>query len=249
MQYKGGVLSATALVTSSSSASGMWTMRQHLQAVSGTGWPAYVVPAATAIGQPYGGGFIGGKINVSGTIYYLIIGTAVKAGFWGPESSTGGGTLAGTSSLIDGPTNSATLKAMGGAFGFTHEAAIYCEDLTTGGYTDWYLPALNELEVIYYNLKPTTTANYTATSSGSNSNAVSPEPANTNYTSGLPAQTNIASFRSGGLNKIPNGNVWTSTEFAAGTAYIQNFDNGAQSTISKDTGVSIWTLPVRRVAV
>jgi len=25
------------------------------------------------IGQPYAGGFIGGKINVSGTLYYLLL--------------------------------------------------------------------------------------------------------------------------------------------------------------------------------
>ena len=39
MRYKGAVLSATAPTTSSSSAVGIWTMRQQLQAVGGTGWP------------------------------------------------------------------------------------------------------------------------------------------------------------------------------------------------------------------
>lgn len=39
MRYKGAVLSATAPTTSSSSAVGVWTMRQQLQAVGGTGWP------------------------------------------------------------------------------------------------------------------------------------------------------------------------------------------------------------------
>ena len=47
MRYKGAVLSATAPVTSSSSASGVWTMRQQLQAVGGTGWP---FPSANFIG-------------------------------------------------------------------------------------------------------------------------------------------------------------------------------------------------------
>lgn len=43
MRYKGAVLSATAPTTSSSSAVGIWTMRQQLQAVGGTGWPNALV--------------------------------------------------------------------------------------------------------------------------------------------------------------------------------------------------------------
>lgn len=50
MRYKGAVLSATAPTTSSSSAQGIWTMRQQLQAVGGTGWP---VPPANFIGLLY----------------------------------------------------------------------------------------------------------------------------------------------------------------------------------------------------
>lgn len=39
MRYKGGVLSATAPTTSTSTATGVWTMRQQLQAIAGSGWP------------------------------------------------------------------------------------------------------------------------------------------------------------------------------------------------------------------
>jgi hypothetical protein len=41
LRYKGGLLSATAPTTSSSSAGGTWTLKQQLQALSGSGWPAY----------------------------------------------------------------------------------------------------------------------------------------------------------------------------------------------------------------
>lgn len=41
MRYKGGVISATPPTTSSSSAVGVWTLEQQLQATAGTGWPSY----------------------------------------------------------------------------------------------------------------------------------------------------------------------------------------------------------------
>lgn len=40
MRYKGGVLSATEPTTSSSSAIGVWTLRQQMQAIGGSGWPS-----------------------------------------------------------------------------------------------------------------------------------------------------------------------------------------------------------------
>lgn len=39
LRYKGGLLSATAPTTSSSSAGGAWTLKQQLQAASSSGWP------------------------------------------------------------------------------------------------------------------------------------------------------------------------------------------------------------------
>ena len=43
----------------------------------------------------------------------------------------------------------------------SHPAAQFCEGLTIGGFSDWYMPARNELEICYYNLKPTTQNNNT----------------------------------------------------------------------------------------
>lgn len=42
-RYKGGVISATAPTTSSSSATGVWTLQQQMQAIAGSGWPAQPV--------------------------------------------------------------------------------------------------------------------------------------------------------------------------------------------------------------
>jgi hypothetical protein len=105
------------------------------------------------------------------------------------------------------------------------------------------MPAKNELEVCYYNLKPTTTSNNT--SSGINANAV---PARaSNYTAGTPAQTSATDFKDTGTEDFALAFYWASTENSAMTAGIQIFDYGLQI-LSNKTG-SYRVRAVRRVAV
>lgn len=194
-----------------------------------------------SIGQAYGGGFYAGQINVSGTIYNLVVapkstGEAQKT--WGSY-----GVTTGITSVINGPSNSASLAALGASY----QAAVFCEGLSIGGYTDWYLPAMNELEVLYYYLKPRTDANNG--SSGANANAVSPEPVNTTYSSGSPAQTSAGiGFRTGEANAFDYVYAyWTSTESSAINGKAQNFSVGTQYNAGKD-GASNWARAIRRVA-
>lgn len=200
------------------------------------GWPAN-------IGDAYGGGFFAGQINVSGTKYNLVV--APKASGEGSGSAWGTyGVTTGITSVINGPTNSAALAALGASY----QAAVFCEGLNIGGYTDWYLPAKNELEVLYYFLKPTTMAN--ATGSGSNANAVSPEPISTNYTSGSPAQTSAGiGFRTGEANAFISSYYWSSTEYDAYTAWTQYFTSGGQGDSSKSDNTYVYVRAVRRIAV
>lgn len=195
----------------------------------------------TTIGQAYGGGFYAGKINVSGTQYYLIVApkaTGEASGkIWGTY-----GTTTGITSVINGPTNSASLAALSADY----QAANFCEGLTIGGFSDWYLPSKNELEVLYYFLKPTTDANNT--SSGSNANAVSPEPISTNYTSGNPVQTSAGiGFRTGETDAFASGFYWSSTEVSSTNAWNQTFYDGNQYSGTKNGGVRVRA--VRRIAV
>ena len=126
-----------------------------------------------------------------------------------------------------------------------YPAAQFCEGLSIGGYTDWYLPAENELEVCYYFLKKDTTAN--STSSGSNANAVAPEPISTNYSAGSPTQTPSAAFKIGGAETFESYYYWSSTQSSAGQAWLQIVTDGAQFASSK---TDVWYVrAVRRIPV
>jgi hypothetical protein len=242
-QYAGGFISKTPPTVTTSSAKGMWTLSQQAQYQKDGVWP--IVPP-TVIGQAFGGGYYAGKISTTGdgvpTHYLVVCPKSSESGFirWGVEGVTTGAT-----SAINGQTNTATLVALGLAY----EAAQHCNNLNAGAglnsYKDWYMPSKNELEVIFYNLKPTTNANNTAV--GANVNAVSPEPYNTNYTSGSPAQTSATDFRYGGVQALTADLQWSSTEFSSHNTYIQSFWT---STISNNGKASTQNVrAVRRVPI
>lgn len=178
------------------------------------------------------GGFYAGQINISGTIYNLIV--APKEG-----TSSGpvvGGALKGqvsqgwkTSSTADTPAATAQNTVYGGDASVTFSdgshpifdwlksatgpnAGIF--DITgasngsgIGGYNDWYIPAPYEQNIIYRNLKPTADQNDNTT--GSNPYAV---PAASNYTLTSPGQTSATLFQSGGEQAYASAAYWTSAE-------------------------------------
>jgi hypothetical protein len=175
--------------------------------------------------------------------HYLIVGPLSSAQFTGLWKTSNTST-AGTSSQIDGPANTAAMIAAGAA---AHPCANFCNNLVTGGFDDWYMPAKNELEVCYFNLKPSTASNVTF--SATNPNAV---PARgSNYTTGNPAQTSAVAFRSGGAEAFADTNpaYWNSTEAGSPTqGYVQYFADGSQGSFGK-SNYARKVRAVRRIPV
>jgi hypothetical protein len=199
-------------------------------------------PPLPAIGSAYEGGFFAGQISTSAdgvATHNLVVGPAASAQIPGASSQwkTTNTATAGTSSDIDGPTNSSNMNNA------SHPSAQFCEGLTIGGFSDWYLPSKNELEVCYFNLKPSTANNNT--SSGTNTNAVPSR--GSNYTSGTPAQTSAAAFQSGGSEAFIDSFYWSSTEASATEAWTALFDNGQSGAFSKTFSNRVRA--IRRVPV
>jgi hypothetical protein len=199
----------------------------------------YIVPIPV-VGAAYGGGFFAGQISTAGNSvadYNLVVGPIASAASvlqWKILNTS----TTGTSSVINGPANSAAMNNV------THPAAQFCEGLTIGGFSDWYMPATNELEVCYYNLKPVVVAN--DTSSGINANAV---PARaSNYTSGTPAQTSATVFQNGNAEAFQLSYYWASTEFSSTKGKTVEFYSGDQN-YNRDKNIYGRVRAIRRVAV
>jgi hypothetical protein len=217
--------------------SGIFTLQAQMQAIGDGNWPGFV----PAIGSAYEGGFFAGQIGTSSVATHnLVIGplsTAQSTLAW----KNAGTATAGADSDINGPQNTADMVADGNST--VYPCAHFCNDLVIGGFSDWYMPAKNELEICYFNLKPTTTSNNT--SSGINANAV---PARaSNYTSGNPAQTTATDFKDTGAEDFAAATYWSSTEVTAGFAGIQYFSTGLQTSYYKTFSQRVRA--IRRVAV
>jgi hypothetical protein len=202
-----------------------------------------------AVGDAYEGGYFAGQIGVSGVATHnLVVGPVASAQSSLISYKNLATSTPGADSVINGPQNTADMVADGNST--VYPCAHFCNDLVIGGYTDWYMPAKNELEVCYYNLKPATTSNNTG--SGINANAV---PARaSNYTSGTPAQTSATNFQSpSGAERFSGSGgaafYWSSTgNSGLGTAQLQYFSAGAQYTGQPKTS-TYGTRAIRRVAV
>ena len=247
-KYLGGFITKSPVLPAgpydTSVAKGIWTLDQAMQFKKQGLWPtAGNAAPPTVIGQAYGGGFYAGQIGVSSVAtHYLVVGPVASAESSSKQYKNANTAISGADSVIDGPQNTADIVADGNST--VYPAGHFCNDLVIGGFSDWYMPAQNELEVCYFNLKPTTTANYT--SSGINPNAV---PARaSNYTSGNPAQTSVAAFiTSTGAEAFAAETYWSSTEVSASDSMGQYFPKGGQYGNAKTSLARVRA--VRRVAV
>ena len=186
----------------------------------------------TVPGTPYAGGFYVGRMLVGAQKYALIV--APKAGgqttlAWKATNTT---TLS-TDSVWDGFSNTAAMVADSA----NHAAAQWCAALSISGFTDWFLPATEQLELCYRNLKPRTTSNDTTPISGVNGSS---DPRGTTYTASDPAQTPSDAFRYVLATNVHGPEefditaaYWTSTNASAASSYTKEFLAGARADTTK----------------
>lgn len=195
-------------------------------------------------GLPYGGGFYAGNFMLNGELYALIVAPKSAEAASGVKWTTDATIVSPNVSSIDGFSNTEIINDA------QHPLAQHCRNYNGGGYTDWYLPATNELEIIYRNLKPTSATNTTTSSNGLNNDSV---PAGAAYTDSVPGRTKASAFATGGNEAFnPAYNYLTSTMYTTTSSYCRsiNFGNGQLSTASLSVAVitnNVQGRPVRRV--
>jgi len=209
----------------------------------------------TVIGTPFGGGYYAGRITIDGKEYALVVSPKAEGEArdiqWQPDWNK---TTPGARSLNDGFANSETMNSE------KNPAAHFCRRLTIAGFTDWYLPSRDELEMLYRAFKPSKNLNFTYDSredrwsdsyngtdengNGHNSSSIPPGDA---YTASSPEQTSVELFQAGGSEAFSEAWYWSSTEFATYLAWVQDFDDGDQG--NGDKNDEIRCRAVRKVLI
>ena len=151
-----------------------------------------------------------------------------------------------------------------------YPAAHWARNLNINGFADWYIPARDELELCWRNLKPVTNNNWTtadrptaaifnyanngsygdtANTHGVNNNSA---PAGAYYIASVPGQTAASAFRTGGAEAFVYGSdiYWSCSEYNATYAWYQHWYtsySGNQS--SNDKTYTFRVRAVRRSVI
>lgn len=180
------------------------------------------------VGVPMAGGFYAGRIRIGSQLYALISAPKAegehKPAIWIPGHKK----VAGARSYNDGLVNTEAMAEAGSKLG------QWARGLRIAGFDDWYIPSLDEQEIIYRYLKPTTDKNWCYARAGINLHAAEPTLP---YTPDFPGQTLAEAFMAGGPEAFDAAAYWSSTQPVSdsGYAWCQHFYNGDQDYLSTDS--------------
>ena len=226
------------------------------------------VPLGIAPGTPFGGGFFAGFIShtADGNPTHALIVAPVATGAtgngytlstslaWAIDATTNGVNYSSTSigenaaKDYDGVSVMNQIVALGNISNFP--AFEFCKNLAIGGYSDWYLPSRFELDIAYFNLKPTTATN----SPGRGVNAYAVPKREDTYTSTYPTQTTVSLFTSTEAFYLAGTNNsayhQTASEVSATTfrpvSFLSSLDTAQTKT---NVGTAIRLRAFRRIAL
>lgn len=188
------------------------------------------------IGQAYGGGFFSGVTVQDGKPYMLI--TAGREHELEGEWGNYGTKIEGADSFTDGRANTEAMAAAGS------ELAQQVLALSVGGHKDWAIPARDQQELQYRNLKPTDRENYCWSRDGDNPNSL---PIGLLYTPESPTKTTAGAFREGGSEAFQSAWYWSSSQRSADYAFGMDFDAGYQYDLVKYNELRVR--PVRSILI
>lgn len=169
------------------------------------------------------GGYFAGMFMLNGEEYGLIVSPKKQGEFYNME--WGGYRLdVNASSHIDGFTNTVAMADAG------NDTAQQILRMQINSFDDWYIPARDELEIIYRNLKPTNETNLASFRDGENPSS---KPPGYPYTAATPTQTEVKAFQLAGGQAMEAGVYWSSTQSSVYAAWSQNFKDGFHHTYHK----------------
>jgi hypothetical protein len=197
------------------------------------------------IGEAFEGGYYSGLIsrtNDGVATHALVVSPRASGSYTSSPTikwKTTQTASAGADSVHDGSSNTTNTNNA------DHPASQWCSNLSIGGFSDWYLPAIVELAIAFWHFKPTTDANIAGFD---NRNYWSPARSQA-FTTSEPAQSSVTAFRVGGSEEFLASNYWSSTEASATNALHLSFMFGSQGSTAKTTTSPRYIRAMRQVVL
>lgn len=183
--------------------------------------------AEVALGTHMQGGLFAGAYAIGDKPYGLIVSPKALGDLEPQTWIARNKDVPGAKSFVDGLANT---QAMAEAGSKLAQKAIGTE---IDGHKDWYIGAVDELELAYRAFKPTKEENSKFGRSGINVSAI---PPTLPYSHVLVLQSELPEFRQGGAEAFKPTWYWTSTQHASDSNYAwgQSFGSGFQDDWIKD---------------